>query len=264
MEQSLFKEQRRICTGRMHQGSSARRKKGSSAAAAGGSCEPPAAKVLVHEEDMYQYVNFRVLDSIGYPGAYRKFMLKRKEQGAEWAVKMNEHVVGVQHALKELSLLEQDIKKSSILKNLDVIWQHVIESNTPPSDLHLTIGTCLITGKPNVPCIVIRGKGRGAHNFTVCSKFAPFLYHLWIIYKIDILIKVALLVIAPSIYIERAAQVYTRRVLEEVDPDSALSLADIARKIKDKDLEVRNLARSLHAAYTHVFRSAKGGLLAVV
>lgn len=66
----------------------------------------------------------------------------------------------------------------------------MIESNTPPSDLHLTIGTCLITGKGNTSCILIRGKGRGANNFTVCSKFAPFLYHLWIIYKIDMLIKV--------------------------------------------------------------------------
>ena len=87
----------------------------------------------------------------------------------------------------------QDIKKSSILKNLDIIWQHVVESNIPPSDQQLTIGTCLITGKTNLPCIVIRGKGRGANNFTVSSKFSLFLYHLWIIYKIDILIKVCLL-----------------------------------------------------------------------
>ena len=84
----------------------------------------------------------------------------------------------------------QDIKKSSVLKNLDVVWQHVVESNVPPSDANLVIGTCLITGKTNAPCIVIRGKGRGAQNFTVCSKFASFLYHLWIVYKIDILIKV--------------------------------------------------------------------------
>lgn len=92
-----------------------------------------------------------------------------------------------------MSVGGQDIKKSSILKNLDIIWQHVVESNIPPSDQQLTIGTCLITGKTNLPCIVIRGKGRGANNFTVSSKFSLFLYHLWIIYKIDILIKVCLL-----------------------------------------------------------------------
>ena len=89
--------------------------------------------------------------------------------------------------------LWQDIKRSSLLKNLDIVWQHVIESNVPPSELHLTIGTCLITGKQNVPCIIIRGKGRGANNFTVCGKFAPFLYHLWIVYKMDMLIKVCVL-----------------------------------------------------------------------
>ncbi len=76
-----------------------------------------------------------------------------------------------------------------MLKNLDIIWQHVVESNIPPTDQQLTIGKCLISGKLNVPCIVIRGKGRGANNFTVNSKFYPFLYHLWIIYKLDVLIK---------------------------------------------------------------------------
>ena len=61
----------------------------------------------VNKEDFNQYVNFRILDSVGYPGAYRKFMLKRKEQGAEWAVKMNAHVLTVQHSIKELSIIEQ-------------------------------------------------------------------------------------------------------------------------------------------------------------
>ena len=150
----------------------------------------PARSLPIDAEDVFQYASFRILDSIGYPGAYRKFMLKRREQGADWALQMNSHVQGVQGALKELSLLEQDIKKSSVLKNLDIVWQHVVESNTPPSELHLTIGTCLITGKAHMPCIVIRGKGRGAHNFMVSSKFAPFLYHLWVIYKMDLLIKV--------------------------------------------------------------------------
>lgn len=203
---------------------------------------------VVREEDFYHYVNFRILDSIGYPGAYRKFMIRRRDQGIEWAVKMNDHVIMVQHAVKELAILEQDVKNSMILKNLDIVWQHVVESNTPPSDLHLTIGTCLITSKPNVPCIVIRGKGRGAHNFTVCSKFATFLYHLWIIYKMDILIKV-----------------YMRKTLDDIDERNSLSLMAIAERFKgEKDHEMRGFARSLHVAYTHVYRSSIGGLMAVV
>ena len=218
----------------------------------GGGGNPPAKKkqrtaLPMQELNVFHYVHFKILDSIGFPGAYRKFMIKRKDQGATWAVEMNEHIAHVHAAVKELTLLEQDIKKSSILKNLDIVWQHVIESNVPPSDLNLTIGTCLITGKPNVPCIVIRGKGRGANNFTVCSKFATFLYHLWMIYKMDMLIKV-----------------YTRKVLEEVDPRGAMLLADIAQHFKEREVEVHNLARALHSAYTHVYRSAKGGLLAVV
>jgi hypothetical protein len=59
-------------------------------------------------------------------------------------------------------------------------------------------------------------------------------------------------------------QVYTRKVLEEVDPGSTLSLAEIGQKFKEREHEAQNLGRALHAAYAHVYRSAKGGLLAVV
>jgi hypothetical protein len=174
-------------------------------------------------------------------------MIRRRDQGADWAIKLNDHVTMIQHAVKELAILEQDIKNSMVLKNLDIVWQHVVESNTPPSDMHLTIGTCLITNKTNVPCIVIRGKGRGAHNFTVSSKFSNFLFHLWIIYKMDILIKV-----------------YTRKSLEEIDESSSLSLMDIAQKFKERDHEIKSFSRSFHSAYSHVYRSAIGGLMAVV
>jgi hypothetical protein len=81
----------------------------------------------------------------------------------------------------------------------------------------------------------------------VSSKFSSFLYHLWIVYKMDILIKV-----------------YTRKTLEEIDEGSELSLTQIAEKFKERDAEIRNFARSFHSGYTHVYRSAMGGLMAVV
>ena len=214
-----------------------------SSAASSSTATPPA----LEQEDFAAYVNFKILDTIGYPGAYRKFLLKRKDQGAGFAVKMNGHINSVQAGVKALSLLEQDIKSSHALKNLHMIWQHVVESNTPPSDLQLTIGTCLITSKQNIPCIVIRGKGRGANSFTVSSKFATFLYHLWITYKIDVLIKV-----------------YSRKCLDEIDPQGCKPLADIVAKMNERAHEVSSMARALHAAYCHVSRSAVGGLLAVV
>lgn len=57
---------------------------------------------------------------------------------------------------------------------------------------------------------------------------------------------------------------YARGVLEEVDKENQLSLAEIAHQFKERDHEAHGLARYLHSAYTHVYRSAKGGLLAVV
>ena len=49
-----------------------------------------------------------------------------------------------------------------------------------------------------------------------------------------------------------------------MDPQGQLSLADIGQKIKERDHDMRSIAGYLHSAYTHVYRSAKGGLLAVV
>ena len=61
----------------------------------------------IQESNMFQYVHFKILDSIGFPGAYRKFMMKRKDQGAQWAIEMNEHIAQVHSAIKELNLIEQ-------------------------------------------------------------------------------------------------------------------------------------------------------------
>jgi hypothetical protein len=72
----------------------------------------------VQETNMFQYVHFKILDSIGFPGAYRKFMMKRKDQGAQWAIEMNEHIAQVHSAIKELTLLEQVNRFFNLLLNI--------------------------------------------------------------------------------------------------------------------------------------------------
>ena len=49
-----------------------------------------------------------------------------------------------------------------------------------------------------------------------------------------------------------------------MDPKNELLLSDIAEKFKERQKEIRSLARSLHSAYSHVYRSAIGGLMSVV
>ena len=166
--------------------------------------------VKVTIDEFRGYIKFRILDSIAYPGTFKKFMLARKEQDAEWAVSMVQQVQGVQSAIQELELKEQELRTSH-LSTLHIVWQHIAESNLPPSDLPLTIANCMISRKVGVPCVVIKGKGRGAQPFTVNSRFASFLYDLWIIYKMDILIKT-----------------FARHTMEEIDPCSQLSMANIA------------------------------------
>lgn len=196
--------------------------------------------------DFEGYIQFRILDSIAYPGTYKKFMLARKEQGVEWAVQMSQQVHTVQGAIRDLEQKEQELKTSP-LSALHIVWQHVAESNLPPSDLQLTIANCAISRKTAIPCVIIKGKGRGAQPFAVNSRFASFLYDLWTIYKLDILIKT-----------------FARQRMDEIDPESKLPMSDIVEAFQEKKEDVQHFAKAFHNAYCHVFRSAVSGLQALV
>lgn len=203
-------------------------------------------KTPLTKEDMESYIRFKVLDSIAYPGTYKKFMLARKDQGLQWAVDMVQHIHNVQQAIKELEIQEQALKNSA-LSNLHIVWQHVAESNLPPLDLQLTIANCIISQKNSIPCVVIKGKGRGAHPFTVNSKFAPFLYDVWVVYKIDLLIKT-----------------FARSKLDEIDPNQSLSMSEIVAAFDQRADDIKHLASAFHLAFSHVYKSAVYGLQTLV
>ena len=214
-------------------------------------------------ENFKNYIEFRILDSIAYPGTYKKFMAARKEQGVEWAIDMSKHVQAVQTGVADIDQKEQQLRSSSQLSQLHIVWMHVAESNLPPSDLQLTIATCMISKKSGVPCVIIKGKGRGAQPFTVHSRFCTFLHDIWIVYKIDVLIKA-----------------FARSCIDEVDPGGKMPMADIVEtfkvfaahcsssrahvtcqnRLQEKKAEIELLANAFHLAYMHVHRSATCGL----
>ena len=180
-------------------------------------------------------------------GTYKKFLLARKDQGHEWAVDLHQKYQAVLDAMKSMEQREQELKNSQ-LSTLHIIWQHVAESNLPPSDLQLTIANCVISNKNNIPCVIIKGKGRGAQPFAVNSRFVSFLYDLWIVYKIDILIKT-----------------FAKQCVEEIDTEGKLSMAAIVDIFKtQKHEEVHLLAAALHSSFSHVYSSAMYGLQAIV
>jgi hypothetical protein len=176
-------------------------------------------------ENFKNYIEFRILDSIAYPGTYKKFMAARKEQGIEWAIDMSKHVQAVQAAFADIEQKEQQLRSSSQLSQLHIVWMHVAESNLPPSDLQLTIATCMISKKSGVPCVIIKGKGRGAQPFTVHSRFCTFLHDIWIVYKIDVLIKA-----------------FARSCIDEVDPTGKMPMAEIVETFKVSSSLLRTLS----------------------
>lgn len=203
-------------------------------------------KLMVTPDDFEKYTEFRILDSVAYPGTYKKFLLTRKDQEAEWAISMSDKISKVQSAMRDLDQKEQDLKLSP-LSNLYIVWQHVTESNLPPSDLQLTIADCLISSKKNIPCVIVKGKGRGAQPFTVNSKFAPFLYDLWIIYKMDILIKT-----------------FAKQQMESFDIQNQMSMVDIVKSFEEKKDSIKHLSIAFYMAYNHVYKSAVCGLQTLI
>ena len=193
------------------------------------------------------YVRFRILDAIGAPGHYRRFLQARKEHGVEWAVTMSERVQAVQAALQALDVKEQELR-SSPWHAAQNLLQHVSESNLPPEALQLCISTCIISRKANVPCVVIKGKGRGSMPFHVASRFVGFLTDLWIIKKMDLLIKT-----------------FTRQCLEQLDPSSERPLAEVVAELEQtRGDDIRALAHGFHAAYFHIFASITNALQSIV
>jgi hypothetical protein len=207
---------------------------------------PCTASLAVSVSDFEGYIQFRILDSIAYPGTYKKFMLARKDQSVQWAVQMSQQVNAVHNAIRDMEQREQELKTSS-LSALHIVWQHVAESNLPPSDLQLTIANCAISRKNAIPCVIIKGKGRGAQPFAVNSRFTSFLYDLWIVYKMDILIKT-----------------FARQRMEEIDPGSEMHMKDIVDAFQDKREEIGHFAKAFHNAYCHVYKSAVCGLQTLV
>lgn len=204
-------------------------------------------RYTVTEQDFLGYVKYRTMDSIGNPGAYRRFMQLKREQRAPWAVTMWAQINAVNAALRDLTLREQELKQSHSLHVLSPVWQYIVDSNMPPTDLPLVIAACALSGKENVPCIVIRGKGRGSQPYTVSNRFSPFFFRLWLISKIDILLKV-----------------YTRTRMAEHDPQNQLSLAEAATHMQAREPELGALARAFFKAYVHVLCSICHGLTDIV
>jgi hypothetical protein len=171
-------------------------------------------------------------------GHYKKFLLARKEQEAPWAQALWAQIHAVQTALQALEAKEQELRASP-LHAMQTLIQHVVESNLPPSDPHLTIATCIISRKTDIPCVMIRGKGRGSMPFHVSSRFVPFLYDLWIIHKMDVLIKT-----------------FSRQSLDAYDPEGQRTMAEIASLFETQRREdVRALSGYFYVAYQHVYRS---------
>lgn len=201
----------------------------------------------VTEEDFFRYVRFRMLDNIGIPGVYKRFMHSRKEQQVEWAVATSSSVAAVQNAIKELSASNADLRKSAMLSTLCPIWQYVMDLSIPPTDLPTVIGQCQITGREEIPCTLLKCKGRGAQQYTISKKFTCFFYKLWVVCKMDTLIKI-----------------HMHMLMQDSQLSESESLQQTAIYLDTKSEDMRCLARGFYEAYMHVFRSTQYALCSIV
>ena len=206
-----------------------------------------SSRIPVTEDDFVRYVRFRMLDNIGIPGVYKRFMHSRKEQQVEWAVTMSASVGAVQNAIKDLAASNADLRKSAMLSTLCPIWQYVMDLSIPPTDLPTVIGQCQITGRDEITCTLLKCKGRGAQQYTISKKFTNFFYKLWIVFKMDTLIKI-----------------HMHMLMQDSKASELESLQDTAVYLDTKAEEIQCLARGFFEAYMHVFRSTQHALCSIV
>ena len=117
----------------------------------------------------------------------------------------------------------------------------------PPTDLPVVIQTCGLTGRHHVPCMVIKCKGRGSHQYMASTRFTPFLNHLWVIFKMDVLLKL-----------------HARTSIEAIDPSSTNVISETVSQLELLTHEQHALAKGFFNAYTHVLLSIRHSLTNVV
>jgi hypothetical protein len=182
------------------------------------------------------FILFKAYDVIG-SGGYRRFVLKNKNNGENWATTLYNDTQYVSRHVRATLLLVNRLQFTASCVKLHKLCQRVINDLNPP-----TISThgwciCALTGMrtENTTQLGRSNKGDACH---VHRKFFKFFCMLWFIARIDLCVKY-----------------FTMQWLQKHNGDEEQNIQSLCEKLQKDTVYVQNMCDKFAHAVSHVSTS---------
>lgn len=193
---------------------------------------------MVSYEIFQLYATYKAFDYLS-EGAYKKLVVKSKENGDPWAVKLYSGMQEVANHCKRTVNLISSLHEYG--KNrLQMVCNEVISSANPPCRKKQGWNVCMITGVRSDDCIDLTKHGKGENCFIVNGKFSHFVLMLWLVVKI-----------------EHVCKIVAKNWLQCMGKDysAVTSVNQICEDFAAEDVKLHALHMAFNHALTHVMTS---------
>lgn len=147
--------------------------------------EQPASKEMI--DKFKDFMLFKALDIIS-DGSYRRFTLKQKHSGDQWAIDLYACSQSISCSLKQTLKQIHRMQFSPTTSKLHKLCLRVIQDLNPPTMSLDVWKICAFTGMRTDKIVSIGKSSKGDVCF-VHQKFHEFFCRLWFLARIDICIK---------------------------------------------------------------------------
>ncbi len=189
------------------------------------------------------FVCTKAFDIIGN-GTYKAYLVKARDNGDEWAMRMHASTTTVVEHVKAINALVAQIRKFSAA-GLGAICKEITSNTTPPVFSARQWNVCQISGQHSECCVeLLRSQHKQSRAVFVHAQYTRFLELLWFACKI-----------------EHVVRNYTRQWLRQRDGEQQeLSLWDTCNAFKDDDADVCKFHVAFRYACAYVRASLAGYL----
>jgi len=138
-------------------------------------------------EKFKDFLLFKAFDIIS-EGSYRRFALKQKHNGDQWAVDLYASSQSILCTLKQTLKQIHRMQFSPATSKLHKLCLRVVQDLNPPTMSHDVWKICALTGMRTDKIVSIGKSSKGDVCF-VHKKFHDFFCRLWFLARIDICVK---------------------------------------------------------------------------
>lgn len=179
--------------------------------------------VSVSIVDLKHYICMRSFDVFS-EGAYRKYMIKRKDNNDPWALAVYASNVKTNTEIRRISYIMHKLKAYTD-NNLYDVCNNACNSVTVPC-IHAQSGwaVCNISGISSNECLYVAKGAKCDTSMSVHKKYAPFLQCLWFIIKFQWVIT-------------NEARIWLKKNKEafELDQATPVSLKDVCAAFENQE-----------------------------